>query len=170
MSAISPSYSVEQAELAARDFEKNNPNYQFSKTTELFNRDYVPLPKLDSIVDDSKQNLGTFVENLDSDDVIRSLPKILSELGIDKGYSLEEVGGGLIKTAYGYGVKVIIPGYKSENGLNFILLRPKVETGEQLKEKIRFIGDSIKSSGGLIEGSSSRTLSPTGKKKLPGIQ
>jgi len=170
MSAISPSYSVEQAELAARDFEKNNPNYQFSKTTELFNRDYVPLPKLDSIVDDSKQNLGTFVENLDSDDVIRSLPKILSELGIDKGYSLEEVGGGLIKTAYGYGVKVIIPGYKSEIGLNFILLRPKVETGEQLKEKIRFIGDSIKSSGGLIEGSSSRTLSPTGKKKLPGIQ
>lgn len=167
MSAISPNYSVEQAELAARDFEKNNPDYQFSKTTELFDRGYVPLPKLDSIVDDSKQNLGTFVENLDSDDVIKSLPKILSELGIDKGYSLEEVGGGLIKTAYGYGVKVIIPGYKSENGLNFILLRPKIDTGEQLKEKIRFIGDSIKSSGGLIQGSSSGTTSATGKKKLP---
>lgn len=167
MSAISPNYSVEQAELAARDFEKNNPDYQFSKKTELFDRGYVPLPKLDSIVDDSKQNLGTFVENLDSDDVIKSLPKILSELGIDKGYSLEEVGGGLIKTPYGYGVKVIIPGYKSENGLNFILLRPKIDTGEQLKEKIRFIGDSIKSSGGLIQGSSSSTTSATGKKKLP---
>ena len=171
MSAISPSYSVEQAELAARDFEKKNPNYQFGRTTQSFDRDYIQYPSLDSIEsnDGTKRSIGQVIDSLDEDDIAKNIPSILSNLGIDKGYTVEEIGGGFmgIKSPYAYGVKINIPGYVSDVGKNFIVINPKTTSKQDLKEQVRMIANAIKQSGGLIEGTSSGAPSATGKKKLP---
>lgn len=171
MSAISPNYNVEQAELAARDFEKKNPKYVFSNKIDPFDRNYIKYPSLDSIEsnDGTKRSIGQVIDAIDEDDVAKSIPSILSNLGIDKGYIIEEIGTGAfgIKSPYAYGVKVKIPGYVSDEGNNFIVINPLTTSKQDLKEQIRMIANSIKQSGGLIEGSNSSSLSATGKKQLP---
>ena len=169
MSAISPSYSVEQAELAARDFEKKNPDYQFSKQTDTFDRGYLEFPNLDSIAFDNNQSIGGVIDSLDDDDVFKSIPQILSKMGIDRGYTIDEVSRkglvGLFGTSAANTIRITIPGYRAKDGTNSIIIEPSITNSNELKDKIRFIASSIKESGGLIEGTTSarelKTL-PTG--------
>ena len=170
MSAISPSYNVEQAELAARDFEKKNPNFNFSNNVDDFERGYLEFPSLDSIAFDKNQSIGGVIDSLDDDDVYKAIPQILSKMGIDKGYTIDEIDrtgfAGFFTTASD-AVKITIPGYTSEDGTNSIIIEPSVTDSNELKEKIRLIANSIKKSGGLIQSPSSGAPSAAGKKKLP---
>ena len=170
MSAISPSYNVEQAELAARDFEKKNPNFNFSNNVDDLEREYLEFPSLDSIAFDKNQSIGGVIDSLDDDDVYKAIPQILSKMGIDKGYTIDEIDrtgfAGFFTTASD-AVKITIPGYTSEDGTNSIIIEPSVTDSNELKEKIRLIANSIKKSGGLIQSPSSGSPSATGKKKLP---
>lgn len=170
MSAISPSYNVEQAELAARDFEKKNPNFNFSNNVDDLEREYLEFPSLDSIAFDKNQSIGGVIDSLDDDDVYKAIPQILSKMGIDKGYTIDEIDrtgfAGFFTTASD-AVKITIPGYTSEDGTNSIIIEPSVTDSNELKEKIRLIAKSIKKSGGLIQSPSSGSPSATGKKKLP---
>jgi hypothetical protein len=171
MSAISPSYNVEQAELAARDFEKKNPNFSFANKVDEVGRGYIEFPSLDSISFDKNQSIGGLIDSLNDDDVYRAIPQILSKMGIDKGYTIDEIDrpgfAGFFTTAAD-AVKITIPGFIFEDGNNYVIIEPSVTDKNELKEKIRTIANSIKKSGGLIEGSSSSTSSATGKKQLPG--
>ena len=170
MSAISPSYNVEQAELAARDFEKKNPNFNFSNNVSDLERAYLEFPSLDSIAFDKNQSIGGVIDSLDDDDVYKAIPQILSKMGIDKGYTIDEIDRGGFAgffTSAADTVRITIPGYTSEDGTNSIIIEPSVTDSNELKEKIRLIANSIKKSGGLIQSPSSGASSATGKKKLP---
>jgi len=171
MSAISPGYNVEQAELAARDFEKKNPNFNFSNNVDDFERGYLEFPSLDSIAFDKNQSIGGVIDSLDDDDVYKAIPQILSKMGIDKGYTIDEIPRtglvGLFGTSAANTVRITIPGYTSEDGTNSIIIEPSVTDSNELKEKIRLIANSIKKSGGLIQSPISGASSATGKKKLP---
>jgi len=171
MSAISPGYNVEQAELAARDFEKKNPNFNFSNNVDDFERGYLEFPSLDSIAFDKNQSIGGVIDSLDDDDVYQAIPQILSKMGIDKGYTIDEIPRtglvGLFGTSAANTVRITIPGYTSEDGTNSIIIEPSVTDSNELKEKIRLIANSIKKSGGLIQSPISGASSATGKKKLP---
>lgn len=170
MSAISPSYNVEQAELAARDFEKKNPNFNFSNNVSDLERGYLEFPSLDSIAFDKNQSIGGVIDSLDDDDVYKAIPQILSKMGIDKGYTIDEIDRGGFAgffTSAADTVRITIPGYTSEDGTNSIIIEPSVTDSNELKEKIRLIANSIKKSGGLIQSPSSGASSATGKKKLP---
>jgi len=171
MSVISPGYNVEQAELAARDFEKKNPNFNFSNNVDDFERGYLEFPSLDSIAFDKNQSIGGVIDSLDDDDVYKAIPQILSKMGIDKGYTIDEIPRtglvGLFGTSAANTVRITIPGYTSEDGTNSIIIEPSVTDSNELKEKIRLIANSIKKSGGLIQSPISGASSATGKKKLP---
>ena len=171
MSAISPSYNVEQAELAARDFEKKNPNFSFANKVNEVGRGYIEFPSLDSISFDKNQSIGGLIDSLNDDDVYRAIPQILSKMGIDKGYTIDEIdrpGFAGFFTSAADAVKITIPGFISEDGNNYVIIEPSVTDKNELKEKIRTIANSIKASGGLIESPSSENAIKTGKKKLPG--
>jgi len=171
MSAISPGYNVEQAELAARDFEKKNPNFNFSNNVDDFERGYLEFLSLDSIAFDKNKSIGGVIDSLDDDDVYKAIPQILSKMGIDKGYTIDEIPRtglvGLFGTSAANTVRITIPGYTSEDGTNSIIIEPSVTDSNELKEKIRLIANSIKKSGGLIQSPISGASSATGKKKLP---
>ena len=171
MSAISPSYSVEQAELAARDFEKKNPSYQFANSTSAFDRDYIPLPRLSSIETNVKNVFADdLIRSNDPDDLLQDIPKALLSLGIDRGYKIEidkspssfnlpptMIGGG--QSYYDEVVKITIPGVDDPV---FI----KASSKEEVIDMIPDIAYKIKKSGNLIDNRSNRVQS-AGKKKLP---
>lgn len=170
MSAISPDYNVEQAELAARDFEKKNPDYVFGNEVEEVGRGYIQFPSLDSIAFDKNQSIGGVIDSLDDDDVYKAIPQILSKMGIDKGYVIDEIRRpGIVGflTSAAHTIKVTIPGFTSEDGTDYFLIEPSVTESNDLKEKIRVIANTIKKSGGLIESNNSVAPSAKGKKKLP---
>lgn len=174
MSAISPSYSVEQAELAARDFEKKNPNYQFGRQTESFDRNYISLPKLSSVEIDKNTFADEIITSVDTDDLVQQIPKALLSLGIDRGYKVEAIPG-KTKEAFrtgGFGASYV-PAY-GRNKIKITIpntTEPIVIDTTDKQEIIDMIPDiayKIKKSGNLIEGTRSGGSSATGKKKLPG--
>ena len=174
MSAISPSYSVEQAELAARDFEKKNPNYQFSNSISAFDRDYIPMPSLNSIETGVKNVFADdLITSINPDDLLQDIPKALTTLGIDRGYKIETIPG---ETKESFRTGGFGSSYVPSYGRNKIKItipnteEPIVIDTADKQEIIDMIPDiayKIKKSGNLINNRSNRVQS-TGKKQLPG--
>lgn len=168
MSAISPTYSVEQAELAARDFVKKNPDYNFTNSTSVFDRDYIPMPSLNSVQLDKNTFASDLITSTDADDLMNDMPKALSALGIDRGYKIETAeipetrGVGPFQVGIGNKnvIKITIP---NTDQPIFIAADDK----QQIIDMIPDIAYKIKKSGNLIDNRSNRVES-SGRKALPG--